>query len=219
MRNGNVLLLLTASALWAQSGWTEFSIGPATASHSQFSRFGIRAEGVPLLRAIARAYGVPEHRVAGPPWLPTERYAITAQVSDPLQFQPLFQQELANRFHMLAHREQRDIPVFVLKPVEGAQKLTPAAPPGSASMAGGGLQMSGATMAGFAAALADSIRRPVIDETGIDGAFDFKLSWQGGNMASLQAAARQQLGLQLIDDKRVVELLIIDHIEKLEFPK
>ena len=79
--------------------------------------------------------------------------------------------------------------------------------------------MNHTTVAAFAGSLADYIKRPVFDETGLDGSFDFSLSWKMGNAASLQDAVKQQLGLQLVEDRRSLQLLIIDHIESLQFPK
>ncbi len=103
--------LCAASALFGQSAdspkWKEFSIGPPTRNQTGFGPNGLRADGIPLVRALARAYGLPEHRIIGPDWLDTERYAIVAQVDDLKDFQPLFQQELTARFKMVAHREMR----------------------------------------------------------------------------------------------------------------
>jgi uncharacterized protein (TIGR03435 family) len=167
-----------------------------------------------LKRALAKAYGLPEYAVIGPDWLDTERYAITGQVDNPADFKPLFQHELTARFHMLAHVETREVPVYLLKTIERGSIRPPSGDIGGRGLSGG-LKMPHATVAAFAGFLADYIRRPVFDETGMDGAFDFSLSWNKGNPAALQEAVKQQLGLQLMSERRSVELLIIDHIEKL----
>jgi uncharacterized protein (TIGR03435 family) len=222
MRREAALSILAVSALLGQTAasatWKEFSIGPPTRNQSGFSPYGIRAEGVPLKRALARAYGLPEHRIIGPDWLDTERYAITGQVDNPADFQPLFQQELTARFHMAAHLETKEVPIYILRTIEGG-----AMKPSSGDGAGGrgmpgGLRMQ-STVEAFVSQLSDYIKRPVFDETGIDGKLDFSLSWKKGNPESLQEAVKQQLGLQLVDDKRSLDLLIIEHIEKLQFPK
>jgi uncharacterized protein (TIGR03435 family) len=215
MRKNTVLFMLAAAVLLGQSPtWKEFSIGPPTRNQSGFNAYGIRAEGVPLKRALARAYGLPEHRIVGPGWLGTERYAIVGQVSDPKDFQPLFQQELTIRFQMTAHRETKEIPVYVLKTMEGGQKS-----PAEQKRMAQGLKMTGVSVGRFASELADYIEKPVFDETGMDGKFDFSLFWSGGSGAALQVAVKEQLGLQLVDDRRVLDILVIDHIEKLQFSK
>jgi uncharacterized protein (TIGR03435 family) len=75
--------------------------------------------------------------------------------------------------------------------------------------------------------------RPVVDKTGIAGTFDFSLQWapdesqfsrlgllvrppaEGSNAAPLFEAIREQLGLKLEPVKASVEVLVIDHVERL----
>jgi len=206
-----------AAALWAQTAapeWREFSIGPPTRAQAGFSREGLRAEGIPMRRLIARAYGLPEHRIIGPDWINTERYAVTALVSDPKDLQPLLQRELQTHFQMSARREHKEVPVYVLKSIDGAPP-----PAGKGASVRPALRMPQADLTMFAGALADMIQRPVFNETGIDGTFDIALGWQLGDDMSLQKAVREQLGLLLAEEKRAVDLVYIDHIEKLNFPK
>ncbi|SPE43214.1 conserved exported hypothetical protein [Candidatus Sulfopaludibacter sp. SbA3] len=229
MKTQFAFMLLAASALWGQAqpataGWKEFSIGPPTRMQAGWPREGIRADGVPLKRAIARAYGVPENRVFGPDWLADVRYAITGIVDNPKDFQPLFQKELANQFHMLAHRESKVVPVFVLKPLDTPAKMGPAVNPGTSTASGSSdgfssIRYPRATVETFANALGDVVGRPVIDETNLDNSFEFILRWKGGSTSSLQTAVKSQLGLDLSDERRAVDLLVIDHIEKLNFSK
>jgi uncharacterized protein (TIGR03435 family) len=165
---------------------------------------------MPLLRVISRAYGFPEHKVIGPVWPASERYAITAEPYDPDAFRPLLQKQLGEWFHLEAHPEQRVIPVFLLKRMDPSQPADHCADP----QARPALSMPQATMGMFADTPADIVHRPVFNETNLDGVSDIKLSYQFNNIGSIQQAVRQQLGLNLIDDKRTVELLIIDPVEK-----
>jgi uncharacterized protein (TIGR03435 family) len=165
---------------------------------------------MPLLRVISRAYGIPEHRIVGPAWLLSERYAITAEPFDRDAFRPLMQKQLAEWFHLEAHTEQRVIPVFILKRMDPSQSADNRADP----KARPALTMPQATMQGFAETLADVVHRPVFNKTNLDGVFDIKLSYDFNNIGSIQQAVRQQLGLELVDDKQPVELLIVDRVEK-----
>jgi uncharacterized protein (TIGR03435 family) len=209
MRRMTCVLFLTA-ILAAQSGWQTISIGPPTGIRNQGSAFELHAEGIPVIRVISRAYAIPEHRIVGPSWLSTERYAITAVPNDRDAFRPLMQKQLAEWFHLQAHTEQRVIPVFILKKSESTQP--PDNRPASATRPA--LTMPQATMESFAAILSDVVHRPVFNETKLDGVFDIKLNYEFNNIGSIQQAVRQQLGLDLVDDKRSVELLIIDTVEK-----
>jgi uncharacterized protein (TIGR03435 family) len=175
----------------------------------------MRAEGVPFRRLLARAFGVPEHRIIGPAWIDEERYAITALVNDPKDFQPLMQQELAARWHMLAHREMKDVPVYELRALDGTSVVPPAAPAAAGARATPSIRLNQQSVKVFADTLADVLARPVFDETKLDGTFDFAFSWTSTDPASLKSAMASQLGLSLVDTRRVVDLVIVDHIEKL----
>lgn len=220
------ILLLAATGLLAQTAsgpaWKEFSIGPMVKPGGRYGSDGVRGDGVPLKKVIAKAYGFPEHRVVGPDWVNGQRYQWTAVVTDPVNFQPFMQQELASRFHMDAHRETRDVPVYVLKPSPDARPGRPPASTmgiGGSEISGVGLRMPRSTMADFAGTLADMLLRPVFDETGMEGSYDIVLSWRFGNTESLKKAVKEQLGIEMVEDHRAVELLIITHIERPEFTK
>jgi uncharacterized protein (TIGR03435 family) len=66
----------------------------------------------------------------------------------------------------------------------------------------------------------------VTDATGLKGKYDFTLSWLPGNAALIAAtpdtetlpdlfnAVQQQFGLKLEPNKARVDILVVDHIEK-----
>jgi len=65
-----------------------------------------------------------------------------------------------------------------------------------------------------------TLSRPVIDQTGLSGTFDFKLEWalesDSGTEVSgptFQEALKQQLGLKLESQKGPVDLVVLDHLE------
>jgi uncharacterized protein (TIGR03435 family) len=68
------------------------------------------------------------------------------------------------------------------------------------------------------------IDRPVVDRTGLAGAYDFKIeatpqSRMTGDDPDLKnisifTAVQQQLGLKLESQKAMIEVLVVDHVEK-----
>jgi uncharacterized protein (TIGR03435 family) len=91
------------------------------------------------------------------------------------------------------------------------------------------------SMQRFAESLSSSLSRPVSDATGLEGEYDFKLLWapdipgtarlrQDGSVApsepgadsrpTLQEAVQAQLGLRLESSNGQVDVLVVDHAEK-----
>ena len=79
-----------------------------------------------------------------------------------------------------------------------------------------------ASMAEFAGRLADQLRRPVGDQTGLKGKYDFTLNWviEGPGYSNdepgptIFQALQDQLGLKLESKKGMVDILVVDHLEK-----
>jgi uncharacterized protein (TIGR03435 family) len=79
-----------------------------------------------------------------------------------------------------------------------------------------------ASMEDFVGMLSNQLERPVADDTGLKGRYEFTISWMAGVPASaggeagpdLFAALRGQLGLQLEPAKIPVETIAIDYFER-----
>jgi uncharacterized protein (TIGR03435 family) len=76
--------------------------------------------------------------------------------------------------------------------------------------------------------LGRQLNRPVIDRTGLTGVFDFNLEWAPDSKpreaagpatsaeagTSLFTALQEQLGLKLEAGKSPIEILVVDHAER-----
>ncbi len=194
----------------------------------------IRIRNMTLKHLIMMAYKVKEYQIAGgPKWLDTDRYTIEARLEDSLSkalgnsdrgddaLCSAMQALLAERFQLAAHHETKTTPAYALTVARSGPKLQRAEHPDNSSWnwGRGRAIFKGANMDSFATTLSGILDRPVIDRTGIPGAFDFKLEWAPDDAAdsskpSLFSAIQEQLGLKLEAQRLPVEILVIDRAEK-----
>ncbi len=196
---------------------------------------------------IHDAYGLDDHQIlGGPHWTGEDLYDIEAKppssseashwVPDNFKTPPnpemrrMLQTLLAERFQLKVHTETRKEPVYVLTVAKGGAKLKPpdaAKQPfihhgrtGSVEREAVSSTLTGqnSTMAMLAASLTSLLRRPVLEQTGLKGSFDFRVEYgsetQSEAAAPLPRALQDQLGLKLETQPGSVEVLVIDHAEK-----
>ena len=207
---------------------------PSSASGIKTGHGLLDAHNVTLKRCIMGAYGVGPHQISGgTDWMGSDRFQISAKADQPIDddavLMVMLQGLLAERFKLALHRETRTIPAFVLEVAKNGPKLEKA----EAGEAGANTSNSntGVTIAAhntgmdsFAKILARTTELPVFNQTGLEGIYNFTLHWtpesarrvDGGPVegASIFTAIQEQLGLRLRSQKRPVEILVIDHVEK-----
>lgn len=243
------VLFLTAVVVRAQTeaphGQIEASIEvavvrphPAATMHNNFrfqkNRFEL--EDQPLLKMIAFAYSLNARQIVhAPGWLAEKRWDmsgttnLTADATLP-QEQQLVRQLLKERFGLLFHREKREMPAYALQVVNGQPKLTGAADPKVQPLEwteGNGSQRTenyrSSTMTDFILIKQLFMDRPLVDQTGLTGRYDFKLRYAYGDAPNADAevdtpptqftAIKEQLGLKFEPVKTPVDAFVIDHIE------
>jgi uncharacterized protein (TIGR03435 family) len=186
------------------------------------------ATGLSLIR---RAFGVLDQQVLGAPgWAKTERFdvlAVTAGagVLTDRQRQPFVRKVLEERFGLKWHMEKRTFPVLLLTKATSGSKVAQHQGPGEYSMRVEAapdhltLRSVRGTVARLVEILSRLTGRIVIDETGLRGEYDFTLTWaQEQNLESagpsLFTALREQAGLNLVSTRRLVNAVMIDHIDR-----
>ena len=185
------------------------------------------------------AYGIHEREVfGGPSWFSTQKFDIvgdpetqTRPSSD--DFKKMVQSLLTDRFHLTAHHETRDLPVFVIVLSKSGPRLKPGSGPANAiptvGYSLGSLGARNATMTDLATFLQRFVTdRPVVDETGLNGKYDIDLRWtpdeleNGGSrpgdgtsstFPGFYTAIQEQLGLKLLEEKHPAQVFVVDHAE------
>ncbi len=232
------LALAGVSGLGAQGQPPSFEVatvkpsGPdeIAAGSSGISTGHGRAVGtnVTLKRCIIGAYHIgPGQVIGGPSWIDSDRFHIEAKAAtatdDDNDLDAMMRTLLAERFHLKLHKETRSMQALVLEVAKGGPKLEKAAGGNAVTNAShGGMVLKNSTMDAFAERLSRVTSLPVINQTGLDGIFNLKLTWtpDGEHPKSADAppdlptAIQEQLGLRLASRKAPVEVLVVDHAEK-----
>ncbi len=197
----------------------------------------VTLRNVSLRSCLRWAYGLKDFQISGPGWLASARFDIAARTPPASndQLRLMMQTLLADRFKMAVRRETRDLPVYTLVSGRNGPKFHQAESSdlkGTMRPAGGGLEFRNFSMAEFAESLAArplKLERPVIDRTGLTGRYDFTLKFADndvdlkhtlegidrGEGLSLLTVIQEQLGLKLQPQKGPVDVIVVDHAEKL----
>jgi uncharacterized protein (TIGR03435 family) len=201
-------------------------------------RFAYGSDNDPATPALLEEYRV----VGGPSWIATEAYDVVARMPDApralgdsaLMLQAL----LAERFALRVHSETRELPAYALVRArrdglwgDAMRRTSGMCVPATERVGRGdqvpcgirggfmGLSATGATMTRLAVSLTPIVGRPVIDQTGLDGAFDFILRFSADGAVDSRfplifTALQEQLGLRLESGRASVQILVIDHVER-----
>jgi uncharacterized protein (TIGR03435 family) len=187
----------------------------------------------------------------GPSWLNADRFDVIAKApagtpTDTVRL--MLQKVLENRFHLVVHREEKVMKVYVMVVAKGGAKLK-VAEPGSES-AGTGQPVCARsigqdnvyhrdcrnmTMAELADQLPSFAPRffegkPVVDSTGLKGAWDFRVDWtpMNGGLAGLVQPIQdfdtgmtifrtmeRNLGLKLEQREQTMPIIVIDQVDRI----
>jgi uncharacterized protein (TIGR03435 family) len=213
------------------------------------------AEGITVRALIQRAYSVDDYQILGAPdWISSDKYSIEAKM-DQTQVDNLsklkasdraivrrrmLQAMLEDRFKLRLHRETRELPIYSLVVAKGGAKLRESV---SKESLGGTLGWTSGSegmpvmvgqnigIAILANTLSATLRRPVMDSTGLKSRYNIRLEFAPDRGAkeitgdssdestrssgrSIFEALQEQLGLKLESGKGPVEAIVIDHVER-----
>lgn len=181
--------------------------------------------------------------IGGPGWINSDRYDINAKVPDSYvdefrkardrageqsridQLRLMVRNLLSDRFGLVVSNHTKDIPVFVLKVGKNGPKLSSATDRFGLSSFSDGLTGYGLEIESLAGELSKRLSRRVVDETGLQGKYDFVLSWKSGSLAEaadlsdpldvrIARALDEQLGLKLEVRKTSIPIVQVESIQR-----
>lgn len=203
------------------------------------------ATNLPVAAMILIAYGIhPRQIIGAPDWIEKERYDILGKPDvegqpNGRQMRALIQKLLTDRFALKFHHEKRELSIYAITVAKSGAKITkseedPKADPTMFFYGPGKFIAKNATIADFAGLLQQGVvDRPVVDQTGLAGRFDFGLVYRpdqpvlegrGDNqppapsdqdaLEDIYTSIQQELGLRLEAMKTPTDVMVIDHLEK-----
>ena len=185
--------------------------------------------------------------IGGPSWIDTDRFDIVAKVERPgSAVWPMVRTLLVDRFKLVTHQATRESPIYALIAARSDGRLGPKLhpstcvagrkPQGIAKQAPCGFRPGPGVFVGddvpisiLTAFMSSTLRRHVVDRTGLVGHFDIDLHWLPDNLPpgpqsdtaapdpgapSLFTAVQEQLGLKFESTKGPVDVIIIDSVER-----
>jgi uncharacterized protein (TIGR03435 family) len=203
--------------------------------------------GYRLRELISLAYEVKSDRITGgPKWLDSDRFDVIAKSSEamsPHALSGMLKALIVEQFQLQTHTEDRPVPVFALVTQKEGPKLKPT--DGAARSQcnlivadrGRAFTCRNTTVTQFSERLPDVAQAyltlPLVDLTGLKGAYDFTLTWTPRNPRSdvrapeivgqastpvgglsVFEAIERQLGLKIEERKHPMPLIVIDRAEK-----
>ncbi|MGH9647775.1 MAG: TIGR03435 family protein [Bryobacteraceae bacterium] len=188
----------------------------------------------------------PKQLTGGPAWTESDKFDVAGKPDAPGQpnvdqMKMMIQKLLADRFQLKVHFEKRDLPVYAIMIAKSGVKLIKSQDdPNGIPAWGFGRTPSGtriifrnAPLSQVTAVLQNSMDKPVVDQSGLSGRYDFTVTFTpdpaqaaliGGPAppaadnpdaaSDLFTAFQQQLGLKLESTKAPVDVMVIDKVEK-----
>lgn len=209
---------------------------------------GFRAVNIGLINLITMALKAQRYQVSGEPtWVKDAHYDITAKNADAeekdIPAKDMSRQEakaarmrarvlhlLQTRFQLALKEETKELPVYALVIDKSGLKVKETEAKGNVSQnsgnGAGSIKAEGVNLERLAITLASILGRPVINETGLDGTYDFELKYSLDNSSAAQekaleevtgpsifTALRESAGLRLVGKKGPVQTWVIEKIE------
>lgn len=228
-----LLFATTAVPMYAQARFEVASIRRAapgaTARDARMNfrgdRFEAKASTVGDILDMLNGWQL-ERVAGGPAWIRTDRYDIEAKAEHeiaPNDRESALMALLAERFRLEAHRETREVAGIVVRVPKIPAAIKVAASDERYSLLGdgsGNVVFKAVPMSSLTNYLSQMWASPVVDETGLKGAYDFVLATSrvdaqpGEAWGDRVRDAMEDLGFRVENRKVPLEVTVVDRCER-----
>jgi len=240
MRLSAALPLLAAIAITAHAQSPKFEVASVKVNHTEgeqqhypnLANGKFTAENTSMRTILQVAYGLTSLQITGPGWLDSDRFDLAAtspQGVPDTELMPMLQSLLKDRFNFAAHIDKREMSVYNLVVMKEGPKFSPFdadhIPPNPPRNGASSMIIGPMTMAGLAGHLTSVTGRLVLNKTGLEGRYFCAVTYSplttqaneiatGSGALDIFAAIQLQLGLKMESAKEPVDILAVDHAER-----
>ncbi len=173
------------------------------------------AIGAKLRWILGAAYDVRLNRIQGSIPILDQEFDVRciAQTVPRNRAAKLLQDALCAALCISARRETREVEAYVMTlPGEPGEGLKPSTQP-TESTSGPRIKAVGESVDAIAEWLESQLEKPVFDETGLEGRFDYEMMFDKENPQNTFKELEERFGLKVIRAKRPVEFLMVEYAE------
>ena len=199
----------------------------------QISPGTVNMRNVSLKTGIRWAYHVMDFQVSGPEWLANERYDIMAKAAGPApdaELRLMLQTLLADRFKLAVHQQTKEMSAYVLIVGKNGPKFQESKEEGDSVLAPDQKTMTVVVkrtpLSQLVEMLGNVLRAPVVDLTELKGRYDITLALAKyipdrsstepiDPVSIITRGLQDELGLKIEPRKMPIDLVVVDHAEKL----
>jgi uncharacterized protein (TIGR03435 family) len=236
------IVLIASSACCLHAQTPEFDAASVKPSKAAGERKSLNSDAgritytnVTLRDCLMAVYDAKDYQISGPDWIRTDRYDIVATAAGPVSVDVMKQMTLkllTARFQMAVHLEKKELPVYAMVVAKTGAKLHETESPGRGNvrMNGGGVVFTSTSVSELIDYMSRlrtaEMDRPVIDDTGLKGRYDFAVNLfstqeemmaavsKGDLGSSIFTLIQEQLGLKLESRKLPIDMVIVDKAER-----
>jgi uncharacterized protein (TIGR03435 family) len=196
-----------------------------------------------LMDFVTFAYDIHSHQIiSAPAWATSDRFDLSGKAEgegqpSADQLKVMLRKLLADRFQLVLHKEQRELPVYTLNVAKGGVKVSKNDVKNTTAVifrGPGSVSLNDVSMDDFCKMLQNAaVDRPVVDQTGLSDKYDFSLVWTPNQALTIVpnqnalapgdradappdifTAIQEQLGFKLEATKLRIDVLVFDKVEK-----
>ena len=163
---------------------------------------------------VSSVLGINSSRIVCPTTLSDSSYDVVINMPHGKEglMKIFFQHALESTFDLDITKDLQEIPAYMIsKSQEIPISMQKSDISGGMSNKPGKVSVSGQPISVLCNYLESYLHKPIIDKTQLEGNYDFELTWNAENPMSIIESIRKQLGLEVTEGMKLVEMTILDN--------